>query len=279
MLRKVGTDRIIYGLTVLCTAMLLCGTVSGGIDKDVQARQAAQMDIIENLGDQIPLSLEFTDADGSTIKLADCFEDGKPVLMVLAYYQCPMLCTMVLNGVTEGVKELDWTPGKEFNMVTVSIDPSETPELATGKQKTYLEDLGKGSPQGWRFLVGKHEKINELATAVGFKYFYDENQELYAHPAAAYVLTPAGRISRYLYGIQFKEKELRLSLLEAANGEIGSVMNRLIMYCYTFDPNAGEYVLLADNVMRLGGAITLIALIAFLGAMWTWEWRRRNRTP
>ena len=274
-MKKISGSRA--GFVVLLAALLVppvCGQGPRPLRED---DQVAAMDIREHLGESIPLDLVFTDSDGSRIRLTDCFKGDKPVLMALAYYECPTLCTLGLNGLSDGGSDMTWTPGDEFNMVTVSIDPRETATLAAGKRTNYVEALGKEiKPEGWRFLVGDKEEIEKLARAIGFGYFYDVKQDMYAHPAAVYILTPDGKISRYLYGVKFEEKDLRLCLLEAADGKIGSIMNRFILYCYQFDPEANRYVLFAQNVMRLGGAITLVAILVFLGGFWIWEWRRRK---
>ncbi|MCX6833272.1 MAG: SCO family protein, partial [candidate division Zixibacteria bacterium] len=187
----------------LCTAALLllgAGRLQAQVVQD-SLPELRKIDVVEHLGESVPLDLVFTNDAGETVKLGDYFHHGKPVILVLAYYTCPMLCTMVLNGVSDAVKALDWLPGKEFQILTISIDPSETPELATGKKARYLDNLGKkGVENGWRFFVGAESQSKALANAVGFKYYYDTEQKMYAHPAVVTILTEEGKISRYLYG-------------------------------------------------------------------------------
>jgi len=244
---------------------------------EMNPQDLQSIDVIEHSGDSIPLDLTFVNDRGETVKLGDYFNRGKPVILILAYYDCPMLCTFVLNGMSDGVRKLGWSPGDKFQMVTVSIDPRETPELAAGKKKVYLDNLSlpvKGD--GWAFLVGEESQSKSLANALGFKYYYDSKNKQYAHPAVAFVLTADGRISRYLYGIDFKPRDLKLSLIEASEGKIGSTIDRIILYCYHYDPKAGGYVVFATNIMKIGGALTLIVLVIFLAVMWRVERRKRS---
>ena len=235
------------------------------------------IDVVEHLSDTIPLDLAFTDDHGNPVTLRQYFGQGRPVILNLAYSNCPMLCTVVLNGLTNGVRDLSWRPGDEFQMVTVSIDPLETVELARARKKRYLESIGPmNSEDGWAFLVGEESQSRRLAEALGFIYYYDEEIKQYAHPAVTFLLTEDGVISRYLYGLEYKERDLRLGLLEAAEGKIGSTIDRIILYCFHYDPDSKGYVVFAGNVMRLGGLITVVALAIFLGLFWTRD-RMRHR--
>ncbi len=234
------------------------------------------IDVSERLGGSVPLNLRFADENGRQVELRDVFVQGKPVVLTLAYYECPMLCTFVLNALSKAVAELDWQPGDEYQMLTVSIDPEETPALAAAKRKVYVDSLNKGDiGDGWRFWVGRQTEITSLAESVGFEYYYDARQDEFAHPAVVFVLTPEGVISRYLYGIDYRSKDLRLSLLEAGEGKIGSLMDRVILFCYHYDPMGKKYTLMAMNVMRLGGLITVTFLGFFLAGLWLRE-RRNN---
>lgn len=236
-----------------------------------------KIDIQEHLGDKLPLDLKFTNDAGEEVALGRYFNRGKPVILVLAYYTCPMLCTLVLNGLANGLKQLSWTPGDQFQVLTVSIDPYETWQLAQAKKAAYLEAVGKPhSGDGWRFFVGQQDQIQALADTIGFKYYYDEKQKQYAHPAMILILTPDGEISRYLYGVSFSKQDLRLGLLEASEGRIGNTIDKIILYCYHYDPQAGGYVLFAANVMRLGGVVTVGALALILGIFWVKERRRKT---
>ncbi len=236
-----------------------------------------KIDIVEHLGQTIPLDLTFVNDTGDTVKLGDYFHQGKPVIVTLAYYNCPMLCTMVLNGLSDGIRGLSLTPEKDFTVLTISINPSETATLASAKRTRYMENLGeKGRNDGWRFFVGEESQSRALANAIGFQYYYDEERKEYAHAAGAFVITEDGVISRYLYGLEFKERDLKLALLEASEGKIGSTLDRLILYCFHYDPAAKGYVVMAGNVMKLGGLLTLIIVTIFLSIFWARE--RAQRT-
>lgn len=239
----------------------------------------ARIDVEEHLGEQIPLDLVFTDDLGNEVTLGSYFNRGKPILLSLGYYECPMLCNLVFNGLSDGVRQLDWTPGEEFQMITVGIDPEETVALAHAKKVNYLNDLDTLTGEsGWVFHVGSEDQVQALADAVGFKYFYDADRDEYAHPAVAFVLAEDGTISRYLYGIEFKKQDLRLSLLEASEGKIGDTFDRLILYCFHYDPDAGGYVVFAGNVMKLGGLLVLAALVILIVVLRLKERRRHARS-
>ncbi len=237
-----------------------------------------KIDVVEHLGDTIPLDLQFTDDQGNPVTLRKYFSHGEPVLLNLAYAECPMLCSVVLDGVANGVHDLDLRPGKDFQILTVSIDPNETVKTAAGRKHRYEESVGPmESPDGWTFLVGDSTQSRALADAVGFVYYYDEDLKQYAHPAVTFLLTEDGVISRYLYGLEYKERDLRLGLLEASEGKIGTTIDRIVLYCFHYDPDAKGYVAFAGNIMRLGGAITLLLLGAFLGIHWAKD-RVRHRS-
>ncbi len=239
---------------------------------DKQPDDLKKIDVIEHLGEHIPLDLQFVNSAGDTVWLREYFQDDKPVVLTLGYYQCPMLCNLVWNGLSNGLRNLDWTPGEEYRVLTVSIDPTETSELAKAKRYRYMEDFGKPIPDdGWLFLTGEEEQIGKLANAVGFQYFYIDDKEEYAHPAVIFILSPEGKISRYLYGIEYKGNDLKFGLLEASEGKIGSTLDRIILYCYHYDPNASSYVIFAGNLMRIGGGITAVLLVLLLGSLWTRE--------
>ena len=264
----------IYNRNILLIFLVLIGFhhgVNGQITMD-NVPELQKIDVTEHLGEQIPLDLEFTGDDGSIVHLKDLFRPGKPVLLTLAYYRCPMLCGLVLKGLTTGVSKLAFTPGLDFQMVTVSINPEEIYTLAAAKKKNHLAALNKPVQEdGWVFLTGKAENSKKLADALGFQYYYVKERNEYAHPAVSFILTDEGIISRYLYGIEYKESDLRLSLLEASKGDIGTTLDRIILYCFHYDPDAGEYVLFAGNLMRIGGVITLLILGTMLFILWRKE--------
>jgi protein SCO1/2 len=233
------------------------------------------VDVTEHLGERIPLDLIFTNDAGEKLPLKDYFKDGRPVVLVLAYYECPMLCTLVLNGVADALHDLDWTPGQNFQVLTVSIDSTETVALARAKRENLLAVVGKpGSENGWRFFVGDGAPIRTLADTVGFHYYYDQKLKQFAHPAVVMILSGDGRISRYLYGIEYKKQDLKLALLEASQGKIGTTLDRIILFCYHYNPEAKGYVLFATNLMKIAGILTVIAIAIFLFVLWRHEPRK-----
>ncbi len=236
--------------------------------------QLEGVEVVEHLGETVPLDLQFTDELGRAVRLGDYATGERPVLLMLGYYNCPMLCSLVLNAVVEGLKPLDWQPGVDFEMVTVSIDPTEKPELARAKKANYLEALGKpNAGDGWHFLTGEHASIKRLAEAVGFGYRYDPRQMQYAHGAVVFLLSPQGKITRYLYGIEFEPKQLRLGLTEAGEGKVGTAIDRFLLRCFHYDPDSRKYGVYVWGVMRTGGVLTVL----LLGGLLLYFWRRERR--
>ena len=220
--------------------------------------------IDQRIGQQLPLDLTFRNEVGRDVKLGDFF-NGKPVVMALAYYECPMLCTQVLNGMTAALKTLSFDAGKDFEVVVVSIDPKDNFRLAANKKAAYVEHYGR--PQtaaGWHFLTGDESSIKPLAEALGFRYAYDANIKQYAHGAAMYVATPKGIVSRYLLGIDFAPRDLRLALVEASNNVLGSVVDQVLLLCYHYDPSTGKYGAATLNAVRIGFVATVTGFLAFL---------------
>lgn len=228
--------------------------------------------ITENLGKSVSLSeLTFNDEQGNVVRLNQLVRPFRPVIFTLGYYGCPSLCSFVLNGFVESLKKLDWTIGDQFDVITVSINPVENHELAAKKKASYLEAYGRTGAQvgaSWHFLTGQENQIKTLASQLGFGYRYDEKDKQYAHGAVIFVLTPDGKISRYLYGIDFKPKDLRLSLLEASSGKIGTVIDRILLFCYRYDPLSRSYSLYAMNLVRAGGLGTILVLGGYLAVFW-----------
>ncbi len=219
-----------------------------------------QVGIDQKLNQTIPLNLTFRDENGAPVQLAQFFGQ-KPVILTLVYYNCPMLCTQVLNGVESGLKELHTDIGKEFEVVTVSIDPTESHVLAKVKQEMYVGMYGRpGAAQGWHFLTGDEPQIKQLADAVGFRYAYDPDTKQFAHASAIMLLTPEGKISRYFYGIQYPSRDLRLGLVEASEGKIGTPVDQVLLFCYHYDPATGKYGLLISHVIQAAGALTVLIL-------------------
>jgi protein SCO1/2 len=219
-----------------------------------------QVGIDQKLNQAIPLNLAFRDENGQTVELAQFFGQ-KPVILTLVYYNCPMLCTQVLNGVESGLKELPTDIGKQFEVVTVSIDPTESHVLAKVKQEMYVGMYGRpGAAQGWHFLTGDEPQIKQLADALGFRYAYDPDTKQFAHASAIMLLTPEGKISRYFYGIQYPSRDLRLGLVEASEGKIGTPVDQVLLFCYHYDPATGKYGLLISHIIQAGGALTVLIL-------------------
>ncbi len=235
-----------------------------------------EVGIDQHLGQQIPLDLTFRNEKGTTVKLADYFH-SKPVIISLVYFRCPMLCTQVLNGMVETFKTLKFTAGNEFEIVTVSIDPDEGPELASAKKQAYVEEYGRdGVAGGWHFLTGDQTSISTLAAAVGFRYVYDPKSKQFAHGAGIMVATPEGKLARYLYGIEYGAKDLRFSLMEAAKGKIGSPVDKILLLCYHYDPTTGKYGVMVTNLLKAGGVLVVLILGGFMAANFR---RDRHKMP
>jgi len=260
-------------------ALLVLVTGAGAHADDEAAGLAAgsrpeilrEVEISQRLDAQVPRDIVFRDEQGQEKPLAS-FLRGKPVILSLVYYECPMLCTLVLNGLTSALKTISMSVGDEFDIVTVSFDPEEGPALAAAKKQSYLERYRRvGAESGWHFLTGEAESINRLAEAVGFGFRYDPEIDEFAHAAAIVVLTPEGKVSRYFYGVEYPPRDLRLGIVEAASGKIGTAVDQFLLFCYRYDPNTGAYTPIVMNIIRLGGAITVIALAILIVVM-----RRRD---
>jgi protein SCO1/2 len=228
----------------------------------------------QKLNAQLPLELQFTDSTGQVVRLGDYFGD-KPVILSLGYYECPMLCSLVRNGLFESLKALSFTIGQDFEVIIVSIDPSETPEIAEIKRRASIIEYGRStSGEGWNFLVGTEENIKQLADTIGFRYAYDTRIDQYVHPSGVVVITPAGRVARYFYGIEYPSQDLRLGLVEAANNEIGSPVDQFLLTCYHYDPVSGEYTLAIMNIIRIVGVTTVLIIGAALFFMLRRDWTK-----
>jgi len=233
-------------------------------------RQLENVGVEERLGRPVDLSLSFIAENGYPVKLGDFFHDGRPVILDLVYYSCPMLCNLVLNSQTSAMREIPWTPGKEYEVVTISIDPTETFELARHKKATYLASYERQT-SGWHFLTDHDGNVKKLADQVGFHYTYDEKTGQYAHQAAIMILTPNGEVSRYLYGIDIHPRDLRLAMAEASQGKFSLSVDRLLLFCYHYDPLTRSYVPFATNLMKVGGALTILVVGLFLLRLWRRE--------
>jgi protein SCO1 len=256
---------------LLVVSVLLASTAWGqGMSKGIMSPPAnvrppylQNVGIEQRLDAQIPADLPFVDEAGRQVKLGDYF-GRKPLILNLVYYNCPMLCGEALAGLTSSLKLVKFDVGNEFEIVTVSFNPHETPQLAAEKKRDYLKRYGRPTAAaGWHFLTGPADSIDALTKAVGFQYQYDAAKNQYAHATAIMVLTPQGRISRYFYGVDFPPKDLRMGLVEASQGKIGNAVDQVLLYCYHYDPATGKYGAIVSNMLKLGGALTVL----FIGGL------------
>jgi protein SCO1/2 len=241
------------------------------------AQLPGKVAIAQKLGSQVPLDLQMRDETGRIVRLGDFFNQGKPVLLNFVYYSCPMLCPMVLEGMSSSLSELKFNVGEQFEVVTVSIDPRDKPAMAAQFKDKYVKRYGRLSAQnGWHFLTSNETTIQRLADSVGFQFSYDGVRDQFAHGAALFVLTPEGRASRYLFGFEFQPRDLRLAIVEASGGKIGTATDQLLLLCYHYDPQIGRYSRNAMNFVRAGGVTTVAALAGFIIIMVRKERHSRN---
>lgn len=218
----------------------------------------------QRLDTVLPLDLMFRDEDGQPVRLGDYF-GRRPVVLAFVYYECPMLCTQVLNGLLSSMTVLDETAGRDFDVVTVSFDPRETPVLASAKKQAYLDRYKReGAAAGWHFLTGDAGAIEALTAAAGFSYVWDEPSQQFAHASGIVVATPGGTLSRYFLGIEYSPRDLKFALMESSEGRIGSLVDQVLLYCFHYDPATGTYGLIVMNTVRLAGALTVVALMGFV---------------
>lgn len=257
-----------FGLLIAVISLFLLPYSSNAQLNKQKPKQLEEVGVEERLGDQIPLDLSFANAEGDSIKLKELFSDEKPVLLNPVYYECPQLCSMIKEAIFKGIKDLKWSPGTEYNIVTFSFDPSEKTALAAENRNRFLNKLDrKGADEGWHFLTGNKENIGRLTEAVGFNMKRLQNGQ-YAHGAAIMFLSPDGVITRYLYGLKFDEFNLRNALYDAADGNIGGAAEQVLLYCYQYDADSNTYVPVAWKIMQVGGFATMIILGIFLSFMW-----------
>jgi protein SCO1/2 len=231
----------------------------------------------QRLDEPLPLDLTFVDETGKSVTLGDCF-GRRPVVLALAYFECPMLCTQVLNGLASSMKGMNLDAGDDFDVITVSFDPEDKPGVAAARRDVVLQRYGRPVGEtGWRFLTGDPEAIRRLTEAVGFRYVYDPKSDQFAHASGVVVLTRGGRISRYLFGVEYAPRDLRLALVEASENRIGNLVDQVMLFCYHYDPEAGKYGAVAIGSLRVGGALTLLALGTFFFFMLRRE--RKSRRP
>jgi protein SCO1/2 len=244
---------------------------------EVQA-PAPGAEIVEKLGDTIALDdIWLIDENGDSTTMRNLLLPGKPAILNMGYFDCPKLCGLVTNALLAGMQETAWTPGNEYQVLTISLDPSETHVLAAEKRANYLKKFDRrGAENGWRFLTGNDANVQALSQATGFGFVWDESSEQYIHAAAIVVISPEGVITRYLYGVSYPEIQLRNALYEAADGKVGSTIDKLVLYCFDYDPLSNSYVPVAVNIMKLGGLVTMLGLGIFLGLFWLREHRAKR---
>jgi protein SCO1/2 len=247
------------------------GPMSGGIMSPPANMRPPGLQFVgieQHLNAEVPGNLEFRDELGNTVKLGDYFGKGRPVILDLGYYQCPMLCGEVLQGLSRSLKVLKFEMGKDYEVVTLSFDPHETTEMAAEKKREMMQRYGRpGADTGWHFLTGSAESINAVTKAVGFQYQWDEKTQQYAHATAIVLLSPDRHIAEYLYGVEFSPKDLRLGLVQASQGKVGNIGDQVLLYCYHYDPRIGKYGAVISNILRLAGLATLLILGAFVFIM------------
>jgi protein SCO1 len=254
---------------VLTVALVLPRWVEAAEAAVENARPPAlrEVGIDQRLGESLPLDAPFRDEAGQAVTLGDYF-GKKPVVLVMTYFECPMLCTLVLNGLTKTLKTMSFEPGNEFDVVAVSIDPRDAPAKAAEKKAVYVREYGReATAAGWHFLTGDEAEIARVATAIGFRFTWVPEEKQFAHAAGIVVATPEGRLARYFYGIDYAPRDLRLGLVEAADHKIGSAVDALLLFCYQYDPVTGKYGAIALNLVRAGGVVTVLALGVFMAVM------------
>jgi protein SCO1/2 len=265
---------------VIAMALLLAVSAAAQPPPKVVGSPAAEKPAIlreigidQRLNERVPLDLTFRDEQGRTVRLGEYFAD-RPVVLALVYYECPMLCTQVLNGLVRALRVVPLDAGRDFDVVVVSFDPDEGPELARAKKASYVEQYGReGSGPGWHFLTGGRDSIARLTKAIGFRYTYDPKRDEFAHGAAITVLTPAGVISRYFYGIEYAPRDVRLGIVEASANRVGSIADQVLLFCYHYDASTGRYSFAVLTLVRIGGLLTIAAFGIFL-----W-YERKRATP
>lgn len=260
--------------------LVLALTLASAVVALAQERPSALRDVgfDQRLEQQVPADIALRDEAGRTVRLGDYY-GRRPLVVALVYYECPMLCTMTLNGLVSAMNAITFDAGQEYEVVTVSFEPRETPELAAAKKAAYLKRYARpGAEAGWHFLTGEPADITRLTQALGFRYAWDEDRRQYAHPSGIVVLTPDGRIARYLFGIEYAPKDLRFALVEASQGRVGGLVDQAVLYCYQYDPMTGKYGTAVMRILRTAAVVTLAALGTFIFVMWRRE-RAVSRGP
>jgi protein SCO1 len=270
---------------LLLLGALLCGTLASALPGGANAPTALReesgtppalrgVDVAEHLGAAVPADAEFFDEAGRAVTLGQLLPGDKPVLLTLVYYRCPMLCNLVLNGLVRSMRDVDMDLGKDYRAITLSVDPKDTPHESLKRRRHHLQAMNKSEQAPWAFLTGQEEDIRRVAEAVGFLYNYDPETQQYAHPAVAMVLPPEGKVSRYLYGADFPQRDLKLALLEAGQGKVGSSFEKVVLSCFKYDPASKRYGFYIFGFLRLGALAVFGALATLLGLNWWREFKK-----
>jgi len=265
------------GAVAVCTAAPAAAQMTGaptagykrepGVPASSVPSALREIGFDQHIGAFVPLDTAFRDEAGRTVRLGDYF-GARPVVMVFAYYDCPMLCTQVISGLTSALRTMSLEPGKDFELVTVSFDPRDTPRSAAEKKAVFVERYKReGADAAWHFLSGDQPSIDRLTKAAGFRYVWDAPTKQFAHPTGIVVLTPDGRLAKYLFGIEYGPRDLRFAIVEASSGRVGTAVDALLLYCYHYDPMTGRYGLVVLRMMRIAGAATVLALGTFIVVM------------
>ncbi|HWX53977.1 MAG TPA: SCO family protein [Verrucomicrobiae bacterium] len=286
MIRIAPIRKLLATLAIVAWAVVSVLGQAGAPKMDIGQSSAAsnqkvsildQVGIDQHLNEQIPLDLQFTDEYGHAVQLKQYF-GTRPVLLTMVYYSCPMLCSQVLNGLDSALNVLKFNIGRDFDIVTVSIDPRDTPQTAADSKKKFIQRYRRpGSEQGWHFLTGKEDQIKKLAAAVGFRYAWDPEIQQYAHASGVMLLTPDGRLARYYYGIEYAPRDLQLGIVEASHGRVGNLVDQVLLYCYHYDPAKGKYGAVVFNILRMSALATVLVLGGFMFVMLRRDHSRRRR--
>ncbi|HVH41208.1 MAG TPA: SCO family protein [Labilithrix sp.] len=275
--RTTKTAATLLAMVTCVLALFVSG--SAGAQIASTPRELEHVGVTEHLDGPLPLETAFRDHTGAPVTLGKYFDGRRPVVLQFAYHTCPVVCGMITTNLAAGLKGVPWTIGKEFDVITISIDPNESLEKTVAKRTSILNDYGREHTSkngGWHFLTGDARAIDAVTKAAGFEYQYDERQKQWGHPSVVFVVKPNGRMARYLYGLEFPAADLRLGLLEASEGRHITTVEKLILYCYHYDPQGGKYVLVARRVMQVGGGAVAVVLFGFLGLFWARELRKKN---
>lgn len=277
MTTPLRTNSLLCAVLAVAVLAPACSGNSAPAQQQVGATGAAllnQVGISPKLGESLPLDLQFTDSSGQQLRLAECFT-GRPVILHLVYFQCPMLCKLSADGLFSALSTLSLKPGDDFTIVTLSFDPREGTELARQARQLAIERCGQDAVErGWRFLTGSEDSISALTQAVGFRYAFDKKTGQYAHASGVFILTSDGKISRYLSGVQYSPRDLRLAIVEASGGKVGTTTDQVLLLCYMYDPAAGKYGLAIMTVLRGAGMVTVVGIVAAILTMLRREQRR-----